>query len=369
MDTLTIVLFVLGLILLVVGAEALVRGASRLAAVVGISPLVVGLTVVAFGTSSPELAVSVQSSFAGNADVAIGNVVGSNIFNVLFILGLSAAIAPLVVAQQLVRLDVPLLIGVSGLLWIFCADGNLARGEAAVFAVGIAVYVVFLIWQSRREQRSADFQKVESEYEREFGKTPANSLQQWLINLTLLVVGLALLVLGSRWLVNGAVAFAEALGVSQLIIGLTIVSIGTSLPEVATSVVASLRGERDIAVGNVIGSNLFNILAVLGIAGVVSPNTIPVSAQAVHADIPVAIAVAVACFPIFFSGYRVSRWEGWLFLSYYVVYTFYLILRATASPALPLFTQAVLFVALPLTAILLTVKVVRTLQTRRLNIE
>ena len=360
LNTLTIVLFALGLVLLVAGAELLVRGASRLAVAVGISPLVVGLTVVAFGTSSPELAVSVQSAFAGNADIAIGNVVGSNIFNVLLILGLSAAVAPLVVAQQLVRLDVPLLIGVSVLLWVFCADGSLARWEAIILAAGVAFYTIFLIRQSRREQRA-----VEKEYEEGFGQDSLQSPGQWLLNTGYVVLGLMLLVLGSRWLVNGATVFAEALGVSQLIIGLTIVAAGTSLPELATSVVASLRGQRDIAVGNVVGSNLFNILAVLGIAGSVSPNAIPISQHAIYFDIPIATAVAVACLPIFFAGYRISRWNGWLFLSYYVIYTVYLILRTTDSPVLPLFTQALLFFIVPLTVVTLSIVTINALRIQR----
>ncbi len=350
----------LGLILLVAGAELLVRGASRLAVAAGISPLVVGLTVVAFGTSSPELAVSVQSSLAGNADIAIGNVVGSNIFNVLLILGLSAAVAPLVVAQQLVRLDVPLMIGVSLLLWLFCADGSLARWEAAILATGVVVYTVFLIRQSRREQRA-----VEEEYEQEFSQAPIRSPWQWLLNIGLVAVGLVLLVLGSRWLVNGATVFAEALGVSQLVIGLTVVAAGTSLPELATSVVASLRGQRDIAVGNIVGSNLFNILAVLGVAGSVSPNPIPVSQHAINFDIPIATAVAVACLPIFFAGYRITRWNGWLFLFYYIVYTVYLILRTTESPVLPLFAQALLFFIVPLTVVALAVITMNAIRVQR----
>lgn len=359
MNTVTILLFVAGLVLLIGGAELLVRGASRLAAAVGISPLVVGLTVVAFGTSAPELAVSVQSSLAGNADIAIGNVIGSNIFNVLFILGLSAVIVPLTVAQQLVRLDVPLLIGVSVLLWIFCSDGSLARAEAAVLAAGVVLYTGFLIWQSHREQRA-----VEAQYDEEFGLVPGSS-PQWLLNLTFLGVGLVMLVLGSRWLVNGATAFAETLGVSQLLIGLTIVAMGTSLPEVATSIVASLRGQRDIAVGNVIGSNLFNILAILGITGVLSSAAIPISQQAIRFDIPIATAVAVACLPIFFTDHRIARWEGALFLGYYIAYTVYLFLRTTGSPALPLFTQAMLFFVAPLTVLTLGIVVVRAIRFRQ----
>ncbi len=254
----TAALLILGTVLLVAGAEFLVRGASKLAVSVGISPLVVGLTVVAFGTSAPELAVSTYAAFTGEAEIAIGNVVGSNIFNILFILGVSAMITPLVVAQQLIRLDIPIMIGVSILLLILGVDGKIGHIDGLLLFSMVVAYTVFLIRQSRKESRA-----VREEYEREFGvgkeeKTP----HAWKIDLAYMVGGALMLVLGSRWLVDGAVRVAVDLGVSELVIGLTIIAIGTSLPEVATSVVASLRGERDIAVGNVVGSNIFNILAV-----------------------------------------------------------------------------------------------------------
>ncbi|MCX7939881.1 MAG: calcium/sodium antiporter, partial [Thermoflexales bacterium] len=258
MDAITIVLFVAGLALAIGGAEALVRGASRLAAALGVSPLVIGLTVVAFGTSSPELAVSVQSSLLGLSGVSLGNVVGSNIFNVLLILGLSALVAPLTVAQQLIRLDVPLMIGVSLVAYLFALDGNVGRFEGVMLFAGIVAYTVFLILESRRESRD-----IEKEYAQEFGERPRGALQI-LINLLLVGAGLGMLVIGSRWLIDGAVAIARMLGVSEVVIALTLIAGGTSLPEVATSVVASIRGERDIAVGNIVGSNIFNLLSVLG---------------------------------------------------------------------------------------------------------
>jgi cation:H+ antiporter len=352
----TAVLFALGLVLLVVGAEALVRGASRLALAFGISPLVIGLTVVAFGTSAPELAVSVTSSLAGSADVAVGNVVGSNIFNVLFILGVSALIVPLVVAQQLVRLDVPLMIVASLLVVLFGRGGEVSRVEGLVLFAGIVAYTGFLIRQSRRETRP-----VTAEYAEAFGDGASKSRWHWLIDLALVVGGLLLLVLGARWLVAGAVAFARMFGVSELIIGLTIVAAGTSLPEVATSIVAAIRGERDIAVGNVVGSNLFNILCVLGLSAVVNPGGIPVSAGALRFDIPVMVAVAVACLPIFFTGHVIARWEGALFLGYYLAYLSYLILSATGHGLLGPFRVAMLGFVLPLTALTLAVVVARAL--------
>ena len=350
----TAILFIARLVLLILGAEALVRGASRLAAAVGISPLVIGLTVVAFGTSAPELAVSVKAAFAGQGNIAVGNAVGSNIFNVLFILGLSAVIAPLVVAQQLVRLDVPLLIGASVLLLLLGLDGRLGRLDGLLLFAGVVAYTVFLVRQSRRET-----QAVQAEYAKEYGAEQSRPAPSWFANIGLLLAGLAMLVLGSRWLVDGAVAVARYLGVSDLVIGLTIIAAGTSLPEVVTSVVASLRGERDIAVGNVVGSNLFNILAVLGLASLVSPLGIEVSSAALRCDIPVMIAVAIACLPIFFTDGMISRWEGAVLLAYYAAYTLFLILGATEHASLPVLSSAMLYFIPPITALTFVVVAAR----------
>lgn len=342
----TILFLILGLALLIGGAEFLVRGASRLATAVGISPLVVGLTVVAFGTSSPELAVSVMSAYAGQADLALGNVVGSNIFNVLVILGLSAVIVPLVVAQQLVRFDVPVMIGISLLMYALGMDGNIGRLDGLLLFSGVVAYTVFLIRQSRREQSA----EVRAEYEAQFGGGDAKG--GWMRNTGLLVIGLAGLILGSHWLVESAVTIARVFGVSELVIGLTIVAMGTSMPEVATSVVAALRGERDIAVGNVVGSNIFNILCVLGLSSVVAPAGINVSGAALRFDIPVMIAVALACLPVFLR-YRITRVNGGAFLVYYAAYLVYLILTATRHEALDNYQDALLYFVLPITAITL----------------
>lgn len=356
MSGLTIVLFLAGFVLLIGGAELLVRGASRLAAAIGISPLVIGLTVVAFGTSAPELAVSVMSSSAGAADIAVGNVVGSNIFNVLFILGLSALITPLVVAQQLVRLEVPLMIGTALLLPLLAWDGRLGRIDGLLLAGGVVAYTVWSIRRSRRESAA-----IQEQYAREFGPgaDPAPSKDKPLRQLGLIVAGLALLLLGSNWLVDGAVAIARAFGLSELIIGLTIIAAGTSMPEVATSIMASLRGERDIAVGNVVGSNIFNILAVLGFSSLAAPGGVPVSAAALAFDIPVMIAVSIACLPIFFTGHLIARWEGALFFGLYLAYTTYLVLGAMHHDRLGQFSSAMLWVVLPLVGITLLVTALR----------
>lgn len=341
--------FALGLAALVMGAELLVRGASRLAMSFGISPLVVGLTVVAMGTSAPEVAVSVGAALEGRTDIAVGNVVGSNIINVLFILGLSALITPLVVNVQIIRQEVPIMIGASLLLLAFGLDGRLAAMECAVLLAGLVAYTVFLVRQARSESQAA-----RDEYAEAFAATPGWD-SHWAAQLGLILAGLALLVLGSNWLVGAATAFAKSLGVSDLVIGLTIVAAGTSMPEVATSVMAAFKKERDIAIGNVVGSNIFNILGCLGITGLIASDGIPLSAGVLNFDIWIMLGVAFACLPVFLTGREIARWEGLLFLGYYFAYTAYLVLTAQQHDLLPAFNQAMLSFVLPLTIVTLVV--------------
>jgi cation:H+ antiporter len=350
-----------GLALLIAGGEALVRGASKLAISLGISPLVVGLTVVAFGTSSPEFAVSLQAAMAGRVDITLGNVVGSNIFNVLFILGLSALIAPLIVAAQVVRQEVPVMIGASLLLLGTSLDGRIVRLEAALLFGLLLAYTGFLIWQSRRQT-----QAIQREYAAESHMAAARDSDDRLpVQIGMIVSGLALLVLGSRWLVAAAVTIAKSLGVSELVIGLTIVASGTSLPEVATSVTAALRGQRDIAVGNVVGSNTFNILGVLGLSGLVAPLPLAVQPALLEFDMLVMLAVAIACLPVFFTGATIARWEGAVFLGYYAAYTAFLVMTAQRHAAAATFALAMQTVALPLTVITLLIVTLRAWRARR----
>jgi cation:H+ antiporter len=348
----TIVQFVAGLVVLVYGAEIMVRGASRVATTFGISPLVIGLTVVAYGTSAPELAVSVQASLAGQADLAVGNVIGSNISNILLILGLSAVAAPLVVSQQLVRLDVPLMIGVFGLMWFMSVDGRISTLDGAILFAGAIGYTVFAIRKSRKES-----QKIRDEYEKEYGRKESTSnVKSATWNIVLVVAGIALLGLGANWLVESATSIALALGVSELVIGLTVVAIGTSLPELATSVVASIKGERDIAAGNVVGSNLFNVLSVLGLTALVVPAGVPVASSVLSFDLPIMFVAGLACLPIFFTGFRIDRWEGACFLFFYVAYLLYLGLNAAGHDALPLYSKVMMLFVIPITVLtLLTV--------------
>ena len=346
----TTLMFLGGLVLLIAGGELLVRGASRLALALGLTPLVVGLTVVAFGTSSPELAVSVGAALSGTVDVALGNVVGSNIFNVLFILGAAALVTPLAVSRQLVIWDAPIMVGVSFLLLLLALDGQVSRLDGMLLVAGLAGYLAFAVWLSRRDTAAGDE-----------GAPPAGP---WWRSVVLIVIGLGLLVIGAGWLVEAAVSLARSLGLSELVIGLTIIAACTSLPEVVTSVIAAVRGQRDIAVGNVVGSGIFNILAVLGIAATVAPSGIAVAPAALAFDIPVMIAVAAACLPIFFTGHCIERWEGGLFLAFYAAYTAFLVLKATEHAALPALSGAMLLFVLPLTAVTLAVLAYREFRRR-----
>lgn len=340
-------LLLAGFVLLVGGADLLVRGAARLAAASGLSPLVIGLTVVAVGTSAPELATSIGAALSGSPDIALGNIVGSNIANVLLILGVTALVAPLVVSQQLVRLDVPIMLGASLLVFGLSLDGGLGRGDGIGLLTLALAYIGLLLWLAKRQPAA--------EHEPQ-GEAVA---PVWWRDVLYVVVGLALLVLGARWLVGGAVRIAEVLGVSEMVIGLTVVAVGTSLPELATSILATMRGQRDMAVGNIVGSCVFNLLLVLGATAALSPAEIPVAPAALRFDLPVMTAVAVACLPIFFTGFRVRRWEGALFLAYYVAYTGYLLLRSAEHAALPAYSIVMMSFVVPLTAITLALLAVR----------
>ena len=349
-----------GLLALGAGGEMLVRGASRLAAVARITPLVIGLTVVAFGTSSPELAVSLKASLAGQMDIAVGNVVGSNILNVLLILGISALISPLTVSSQLIRVDIPLMVGASVLVWVLGRDGSIGRIEGVCLFAALICYVSWSVYQSRREQP-----ETRQQYERKYASSQGASRRLVCQQIGFVLAGLIMLTAGSKFLVDGASTIARLLGMSELLIGLTVVAVGTSLPELAASILASWRGERDIAVGNVVGSNLFNILCVLGLSAAISREGIPVPAAALRLDIPVMIAVAVLCFPIFFTGQQIARWEGGLFLGYYFVYTFYLMLSGSHAAMTDAVGMVLVAVVIPLTLVPLLVSLLRTLCRRR----
>ncbi len=351
----TVVFFVVGMVALVIGAESLVRGAARLAARSGLSPVVIGLTVVAFGTSAPELAVSVGAAWQGETDLAVGNVVGSNIANILLVLGLSAAVGGgLIVAQRIVRIDVPIMVGLSVLVFVLSLDNRLGRREGVLFLVLLVVYVVWTVISTRRSTKA----EITTEYDEALSSERLRESSA-AADVGFVVLGLVLLVVGSQALVESATDIARALDVNELVIGLTVVAIGTSLPEVATSVLAAIRGQRDLAVGNAIGSNLFNILCVLGLTAALSPNPLDVPTGALSLDIPVMIAVAIACLPMFANGYALLRWEGVLFLGFYGAYLGWLVLDAGDHAIKNEYAIAVIGFVLPLSVITLIVIGVR----------
>nr|WP_225443646.1 calcium/sodium antiporter [Lolliginicoccus lacisalsi] len=341
-----------GLVLLVGGGELLVRGATSLAHSIGMSALVVGLTVVSFATSAPELAVSTGAALSGYPGLAIGNVVGSNIANIFLILGIGALIAPLIVKSQIIRTDIPIMIGFSLLLLVVALDGSISRINGIVLVVMLLIYLAVTVTATRRstngeEHVSADAAPAPDTWPD--GGTSSRGKQAAMSTL-LVVIGVGLLVAGAQLLVNGATSIAAAFGLSDLVIGLTVVAIGTSLPELATAVIAVRKGEVDLAVGNVVGSNIFNIGAVLGITAVIAPEGIDVSPGAVGFDIPIMIAVALVLLPVAFTGLAVARWEGGVFVAFYGAYLGYLVLDATDHDALEPFGATMMWFVIPITA-------------------
>ena len=356
---LSLSLVVIGFLGLIGGGEYLVRSATALATAMRISPLVIGLTVVAFGTSAPELAVTVQAAWSGSAEIALGNVVGSNIANVLLVLGLAAVVAPLTVHSRVVRIDVPLVILASLGVWLMAFSHGIGHLDGLLLVLALMVYLAWSVRQGKREAMEVQGELLQA-VETETRGAPASLVKQ----IGLLLIGLLLLALGARLLVMGAVDIALVLGVDELVIGLTVVAIGTSLPEVVTSVVASLRGNRDIAVGNVIGSNLFNLLGVLGIGALVAPHGIAVSPEVLTLDLPIMIATALVCLPIFFVGLRISRLEGAFLLSYFVLYLTHVVMRATGAVFMREFEVVMLFFVIPLTLVAIAISVYPCLRGR-----
>lgn len=346
MNVLDIGAIVLGLAILVAGGESLVRGAAGLAARFGVPSLVIGLVIVSAATSSPELSVTIGAVLDDEPDLAVGNAVGSNIVNVLFILGLSALVLPLAVKRRLVRFDVPVMVGISVLLLVLALDGGISQWDGLLLFLVATAHIVLSFIVSKRdpEERPAEERDAQTE---------APSQPRWkgvLTGTLLIALGIGLLVVGARLLVTSATNVATGLGVSSLVIGLTVVSVGTSIPELATSVIAAVRGERDIAVGNIVGSNIFNLGFVLGLPALFVPAGIPVADAAVALDIPLMIAAAVTLLPVMFTGFAIKRWEGAVFVLLYVAYTVYLVLAATQHDALRGFTLVMLYFTLPVLA-------------------
>jgi cation:H+ antiporter len=331
----------------VIGAEFSVRAAVRLAASLKVRPLIIGLTVVAMGSSAPQMAVSVQAAFSSSPDISVGSVVGSNIFNVLVTLGLCALIIPLRVARQLVRVDIPLMIGASLLVFALSYNGELSAFDGAVLLLALLAYLLILARRSRKQLPT---------------NPPINLLtsrSQQFISLATMVFGLVLLVMGGRLMVDAAVIIAQDLGLSERVIGLTVIAGSTSLPALSTSLIAASRGERDIAVGNVIGSNLFNLLGVLGLTALIAPTPLSISPNALDFDLPVMLAVAALCLPVFYSGYRVTRSEGLLLLALYLAYGLHIVSFTTGMPLADKLERVMNYAVLPVLTGLIVFSTVR----------
>jgi len=315
--TLTLLFLLLGLVLLYFGAEGLVRGSSSLALRLGVGPLLVGLTVVAFGTSAPEMMVSVKAAYMGQGDISVGNVVGSNICNIGLILGFSALIVPISVASQIVRVDTPIMIAITALAIALLYDGSLSRTEGVVFFLLLVVYIVFSIRLAKKQAADPLAQ--------EFSDEVKISKSGVAIDVLMVIGGLVMLVFGAQFLVDAAIVIAKVFGLSEAVIGLTIVAIGTSLPEFATSLLAAVKKEADIAVGNIVGSNIFNILGILGVSAFITPLS---SAGITGLDLGVMAAFALALWVFSRSGHSISRIEGAVLVLAYCAFITWLVSRA-----------------------------------------
>jgi cation:H+ antiporter len=308
-----ILFLIVGLILLFIGAEGLIRGSSTLALKIGITPLVVGLTVVAFGTSTPELVVSLKAALIGNSSITLGNVVGSNIANIALILGTAALIRPLDVHANVIRKEIPIMIAFTILMILLLLDGEVEFIDGLIFVVTIISYTIINITLARKEKNA----EVENKF-----KDGLKSKISVPLSIIMIVAGLGLLILGANLFVNGAISIAKSIGVSDAIIGLTIVAIGTSLPELITSIVAAYKNESDIAVGNVVGSNIFNILGILGITALI----ITVNAEGINfIDYGVMFFASLILLPLSKTGFKISRLEGAFLVAGFIAYIYYLL--------------------------------------------
>jgi len=318
--------FVIGLLAVIGGAELVVRGGTRIAARFGISPMVIGVTIVAIGTSTPELAIGIDAALRDSGSLAVGNIAGTNTLNLLLILGLVALLQPLTLRSQTLLLDLPMIVGAAVLLLLLAADGLLTRLDGGILILLGLVYTAFIVRAVRRETVA-----VRTEFAREYG-TPKRELAftgQLVRDSVWLIAGIAVIVVGADWLVDGAVEMARGFGVSETFIGLTIVAIGTSAPELVTAMVATLHKERDIAVGNLLGSSVYNIVFILGATALVPPDGVSIDAPLIAIDIPVMLGAAIACVPVFLTGRRIHRLEGAAFIAAYLIYLAYLLIART----------------------------------------
>jgi cation:H+ antiporter len=313
---------VLGLIALIGGAELIVRGGTRVAAILGVPPIVIGLTIVSVGTSAPELAVGIEAATRGNGALAIGNIAGTNTVNLLLILGLSALLRPLALGMQTLRFDLPMMTAVAIAFLVMAWDGSLSHIDGAVMVFAGIGYTIGIIYLSRRESRA-----VKREYAQEYAvRSSMPPAVQTLLSVAALNAGIAVVVVGSNWLVDGSVTLARAMGISEALIGLTIVAIGTSSPELVTTVVGTLRDDREVAIGNLLGSSIYNILAIMGMTCLAAQAPLSVERDLLRVDMPVMVLATLACIPVFLTQRRVTRIEGGLFVFAYLAYLAYLVL-------------------------------------------
>ena len=328
MDTGGLMLFLAGLAALIIGAEMVLRGGARFAALMGIRPLVIGLTVVSIGTSMPELAVGITASLEGSGSIAVGNIAGTNMVNILFILGLSALFRPLELHLQVIKLDLPMMVVAAGMMAGQAWDGVLSAGDGIVLLAAAIFYTILLLRQHESAAVEEEFEDMCAgglEVSCQAGPKKGASRAR-LNNALLLAAGMGTSVIGAQWAVHGAVEMARSLQVSEAIIGLTVVAIGTSSPELVTTIIATVRNERDVAVGNLLGSSIYNILVILGLTCIATPGGLLVERQLLMLDIPLMAGMALACVPVFWSGKRISRLEGGLGVAGYLIYLLWLIL-------------------------------------------
>jgi cation:H+ antiporter len=311
-----------GLVALVVGADVLVRAGAALASWLGIRPMMVGLTVVSLGTSVPELAVGIDAARGGNPGLAVGNIVGANLVNILLILGLSAALVPIALDRPTLRFDLPAMSAAALLIYVLSIDGTLTRPDGVILLVGAVSYTAVLVQLSRRATAGPAEAPVA-------GVEPEARRHRPLRQVGLLLAAIVVVVVGAELLVDGSVSIAGSLGVSDAIIGLTIVAIGTTAPELVTTVMSTARGDRDLAIGNLIGSSVYNICAILGLTVVVAPHGIRVPDEVLAADLALLVVAVAAAVPVFVSGSRISRVEGGLFVATYVAYLAWLLVART----------------------------------------
>ncbi len=320
----SVVFLLLGLAMLIAGAEMLVHGAARVSTLLGVSPMVIGLTIVAIGTSTPELAVSISAGLKGSGGLGVGNIAGANVFVMLFVVGVSAVWRPLPLDLQVIKLQLPMIVFAALLMTLLAWDGQLSQIDGGVLLLGGIAYTLALMHLTRIASRAK-----KREFREEYGPQSVKKTRpKWLVRTVsalLLVVGIALTVIGSDVLVKGAVGIAQWLGVSPSIIGLTIVAFGTSSPELVTTIVATYRNDRDVAVGNIIGSGVYNILAILALACIATPGGLPVDRELLSFDIPLMAGVAIGAIPVFITGKRVSRLEGAAGIVIYLAYLTWLL--------------------------------------------